>query len=210
MNKIIEDLKWRYATKKYDSTKKVSIENIEIIKDALRLTPTAFGLQPLKFIIVENQDVRLKLKEKSHNQEQVVDASHLLVLCSYIDNTEIHVEDYIDLIVDTRNVAKENLEGFKEYINNTINPIPLETKTIWNAKQAYIALGNLLHTCAALRIDATPMEGFEPEGYDEVLGLKAKNLKATIVCPIGYRHPEDRYQHLTKVRKHHDDLFEVI
>lgn len=210
MNNIIENLEWRYATKKYDSSKKISNEDFNVIKETLRLTPSAYGLQPLKFLIIENPEIRLKLVEKSYGQQQVAEASHLIILCSYIDINSDHVQEMVNLMSKTRNLPLESVDGFKNYVNQTLEPLSIEIKSNSNAKQAYIALGNLLHTCATLRIDATPMEGFDPAGYDEVLGLNEKNLRATLVCPIGYRHEEDKYQYLKKVRRNHEDLFEII
>lgn len=210
MSRIIEDLNWRYATKKFDSTKKVSSEDLNIIKEALRLTPTSLGLMPLKFFIIENPELREKLKGASNGQTQVTDASHLIVLCSIIDTNDTHVDDHIALMSSLRNVESSTYDGFGKYAKSYLTTYSVEMKQNWNSKQAYIALGVLMSTCAQLRIDATPMEGFSPEGYDEILNLKAQNLHAALVCPIGYRHEDDKYQYLQKVRKHHDDLFETL
>lgn len=210
MSKIIDDLQWRYATKKFDPTKKISNEDLQVVKSSLQLTPTSYGLQPVKFLIIKNPEIREELTAASYNQQQVKDASHLIILCSYIELKEEHVDSYMSLIADTRNVDLEKLSGFSDRIKNTSLKLERIEQQTWMRKQAYIALGQLMHTCASLRIDSTPMEGFEADKYDEILGLSEKNLHATLVCPIGYRHEEDYNQHLKKVRRGQDDLFETI
>lgn len=210
MHPIIEDLNWRYATKKYDPSKKVSTEDLEVIKESLRLTPTSYGLQPFKFLIIESEEIRQKLLPASYGQTQIIDASHVIVLCSQLDMNDEHIDGYMSTISETREIPVESLEQFSSYIKGAISPMTLEQKSLWNAKQAYIALGQVLATCATLRIDSTPMEGFDAAAYDQILGLKEKNLQAAVVCTIGYRHEEDKNQHLKKVRKSSEVLFETI
>lgn len=210
MNTIIEDLNWRYATKKFDPSKKVTNEDLETIKESLRLTATSFGMQPLKFMIVENPAVREELKGASWGQSQITDASHMIILCSYIKIGDEHVDHYMQDVSTARNIPIESTVQFGNYIKVSISKFSDEAQLIWSSKQAYIALGNLLHTCARLRIDATPMEGFDPSAYDRILGLSAKNLQASLVITFGYRHEEDGNQHLAKVRKSHEVLFETI
>lgn len=208
--KAIEDLNWRYATKKFDTSKKISEKDLHTLLEVLRLSPSSYGLQPLKFLIVENTELREKLKEKSWGQAQVTDASHLIVLCSYLDIHDDHIDRHVANTALTRDNNPENLAGYATFMKNTINKLSSDEKKVWNSKQAYIALGLLLHSCAQMRIDSVPMEGFDADGYDEILDLKSKNLHAALVCPIGYRSEEDANQHMKKVRKEHDDLFEFI
>lgn len=210
MQKIIEDLNWRYATKRFDPALEVEKEKLNIIKESLRLVPTSFGLQPLKYLIITNPAIRKQLQNASFNQSQITEASHLIVICTFIEIRETDIEDYLQEMVETQQTEASKLEGFRNYLKSSLSPLSPEEKKDWNSKQAYIALGQLLHTCAQLRIDATPMEGFEPEKYDSILGLKKRNLQATLVCPIGYRHTEDHTQHRKKVRRKMDDLFEEI
>lgn len=210
MNTIIEDLNWRYATKKFDPSKKVSNEDLETIKESLRLTATSYGLQPMKFIFVENPAVREQLTPASYGQTQIKDASHLIVLCSYIEVNDEHVDQYMQDVSSTRNIPLEGTQQFGKYIKGAISNLSNEQKQIWSSKQTYIALGNALHTCARLRIDTTPMEGFDPAAYDQILGLSAKNLQASLVMTIGYRHEEDGSQHQPKVRKADAEIFETI
>lgn len=207
---IIEALNWRYATKKFDSSKKISPKELETLKEVLRLTPSSYGLQPWKFLIIENQALRQQLREKSWGQSQVTDASHLIVLCSYINVQDEHIDGHVSNTALVREQDPSLLAGYGNFMKKTINQLSEEQTKIWSSKQVYIALGQLMLACASMKIDATPMEGFEPEGYDEILGLKAKNLHATLVCPIGYRHAEDAAQFNKKVRKSTEELFEIF
>ena len=210
MNKIIEDLNWRYAVKKYDTTKKISAEDFNTIKESLRLSPSSFGLQPLRYIVVENKELREELKAHSFNQSQITDASHMIVFCSLIDIKENHIDQYIENIAKTRSQEIEKIVGFGDYMKKEIFPMDKSLLANWNSKQAYIALGQVLHTCASLRIDATPMEGFKADKYDEILGLTEQNLKSILVCAFGYRSSDDLNSSLLKVRKSHNDLFYTI
>ena len=210
MNQITEDLNWRYATKKFDPTKKVSNEDLETIKESLRLTATSFGLQSMKFLIVEDPEVRAKLQPAAFGQTQIVDASHLIVICTYIDVNNDHVDHYMQDVSSARNIPIEATSQFGDYIKGAISKFSAEDKLTWSSKQTYIALGQTLHTCARLRIDSTPMEGFDPAALDAILGLSAQNLKATLLLPVGYRHEEDKNQHMAKVRKSNDVIFETI
>jgi nitroreductase len=210
MNKIIEDLNWRYSTKKYDTTKKISAEDFNTIKESLRLSPSSYGLQPLKYIVIENKELREELKVHSFNQSQITDASHIIVFCSFIDIDENHIDNYIENIAKTRSQEIEKIVGFGDYMKKEIFPMDKGLLENWNSKQAYISLGQVLHTCANLRIDATPMEGFKANKYDEILGLPDQNLKSILVCAFGYRSIDDANSSLKKVRKSHNDLFETI
>lgn len=210
MSKIIEDLNWRYATKKFDSTKKINQEDLNTIIEALRLTPTSMGLMPLKFLIIENPEIREKLRVAANGQSQITDASHLIILCSVTNPNETHVDSHVNLTSSVRNIELQSLDGFKNSANKFISNFTLENKKNWTSKQAYIALGLLMSVCAQLRIDATPMEGFNPSEFDEILKLREQNLHSVLACPIGYRHEEDKYQYLKKVRRNNEDLFEIV
>ncbi|MCH2224576.1 MAG: TPM domain-containing protein [Crocinitomicaceae bacterium] len=210
MHSIVEDLNWRYATKKFDYTQKVSNKDLEVIKESLRLTATSFGLQPLKFIIIKGDDIREQLRAASYGQEQLSGASHIIVICTYKDVSENDVDAYMQSITKQRGTPAETLEQFSGYIKGWIKKLTPERRSEWTSRQAYIALGHLLQTCATLRIDSTPMEGFDPEAYDKLLDLSSKNLEATLVCPIGYRHSDDETQHRKKVRKGSDEMFITI
>jgi nitroreductase len=210
MKQIIEDLNWRYATKQFDASKKLTNEQLETIKESLRLTPSAYGIQPLKFIFVSSPALREEIKEIAFNQGQVVDASHLLIICSYKSIDESYLDAHVDLVTGIRNTPADRAAGFGEFLKKNILKMPDSDIEPWNVHQAYIALGQVLHTCASMRVDATPMEGFNAKKLDELIGLADQNLKSVLLCPIGFRSNEDNYQHLAKVRKTNDQLFETI
>lgn len=203
---ILEALNTRYATKKFDPTRIISEELLTTILESLRLTPTSYGLQLMKVVVVENADKRNALLPYSYGQRQVVDASHLLILCREKIAQPSHVEEYINTISTTRNVPSENLDGFKNMMLDTIKNMSEEASSIWMDKQTYIALGNLLNTCALLNIDACPMEGFQAAEYNRELGLDNLNLSAVLTIPIGYRAEDDANAKVKKVRRSTEDF----
>jgi nitroreductase len=208
--RTLENLNWRYATKKFDAIKKISDADLNTLLEVVNLAPSSYGLQPLKVLVIENKEIREKLKEKSWNQAQVTDASHLLVLCSYLKFEEKHINDHIENTASIREMDAALLKGYGDFMKNAIGNLSDEQQKNWNSKQTYIALGHLLDACAEMRIDSVPMEGFDPVGYDEILHLTAQNLHASLVCPIGYRSEEDATQHQKKVRKDLQSLVEFI
>jgi nitroreductase/dihydropteridine reductase len=205
---IIQNLNWRYATKRYDTEKKITKESIDLIKEAIRLAPSSYGLQPIKILIIESKEIRKQLFECSFNQHSIVDASHLIVICSYDDIDYQKIDAYMSNTAQTRDLPLEQLNGYSNFLKQIMSGKNEEQKAIWAQKQAYIALGVLIDTCAHLKIDATPIEGFENSKYDAILDLKSKGLSSTLVIPIGYRHPEDHTQFWKKVRKTEPELFE--
>ena len=210
MNNFIENQNWRYATTKFDATKKVSTEDLETLKKAIQLSSSSYGLQLYKVFIIENPEVRAQLQPVSWGQSQIVDASHLLVFANIVNVQESHIDAYVQNIADTRGLSVEDLKGYSDFMKSKIVPLPVEQKAVWTSKQTYLALGNLLNAAAELKIDVTPMEGFEPEKYNEILGLDKLGLNASLVAAIGYRHEEDATQHYAKVRKPIEELFETI
>ncbi len=207
MSNFIENANWRYATKKFDTTKKVSEKDLATLKESIRLSASSFGLQPYKVILVENPELRAKLQSASWGQAQIVEASHLVVFANITNFGEQHVDEYFDNLTTTREIQMEAVQGYKDFVKNFINTLPVDVKNVWTSKQTYIALGNLLNAAAELKIDVTPMEGFEPQKYNEILGLDELGLNASLVATIGYRHEEDGLQHLKKVRKSEKELF---
>jgi nitroreductase len=210
MTSFIENQNWRYATKKFDTTKKVSPQDLETLKEAIRLSSSSYGLQLYKIILVENTTIREKLQPASWGQTQIVDASHLIVFANqtHIGNPEI--DSYLENVSQTRNMPIDALSGYGDFMKSKINSLPEEAKNVWTAKQTYLALGNLLNAAAELKIDVTPMEGFDAKEYNEILGLDKLNLNAAVVAAVGYRHEEDATQHYKKVRKSNADLFITI
>ncbi|WP_108424166.1 NAD(P)H-dependent oxidoreductase [Flagellimonas amoyensis] len=210
MNSVIEHRTWRYATKKFDPTKKVSDQDLETLLEATRLSASSYGLQPYHIFVISDQETKEKLKPASWNQSQITDASHLIVFANASDFGEELVDDYLTNVVETRNIPAENLKGYSDFMKSKLISLPIEAKDTWTAKQAYIAFGNLMQAAAELKIDTCPMEGFEADKYNEILGLVEKNLNAAVVLPIGYRSEEDQTQHLPKVRKSTEELFTLI
>ena len=210
MPNFIENQKWRYATKKFDASKKVSASDLETLKEAIQLSTSSYGLQLYKVFIIENPEVRSQLQPASWGQSQIVDASHLLVFTNIVDVKESDIDAYVQNFADTRGLSVEDLKGYSDFMKSKIVPLPVEQKAVWTSKQTYLALGNLLNAAAELKIDVTPMEGFEPEKYNEILGLKALGLNASLVAAVGYRHEEDATQHYVKVRKPKQELFITI
>lgn len=205
---IINSLNWRYATKRYDPEKKIPRETIDLLQEALRLAPTSYGLQPIKFLFIENTGIREKLFEYSYNQRSITDASHLIVIAAHKEIEAQEIDKYMLNTASTRGLSIEQLSGYSDFLKRTIGTQTPEQKAVWAQKQAYITLGILIETCAQLRIDATPIEGFDTREYDRILNLDERGLSSTLVIPIGFRHPEDTTQHWKKVRKSKEELFE--
>jgi len=198
---IIDSLNWRYATKKFDADKYVSDDKLAILKEAFTLTPTSYGLQPVKLLVLSNKELQKELVPHSFNQEQVAQASHVLVIC--IENVvdEAYIRAHFENEKNIRGTSDEIIDSFRSFlIESFSNKKETEIKE-WATKQAYITLGNLLTVCALERIDSCPMEGFLPEKYDEFLGLKNKGLSSVLALPIGYRAEEDMFSKFKKVRK---------
>jgi len=210
MNKqLIEALEWRYACKKFDADKRISDTDLETILDSIQLTPSSYGLQPIKVLLIETKELREQIKPIAWNQAQVVDASHLLVFCHYTALSESYIDQHVSLMTNTRNLPIEKLQGFGTHVKSSIATMDADHVNQWTGKQTYIALGQVLLSCALLKIDATPMEGFDRKALDELLDLSKDGLSTSLLCPIGYRHAEDPYISLKKVRKTKDALFET-
>jgi len=203
---LIKALNNRYATKKFDATKKLSQDIVEQLIEAARLTPTSYGLQLMKLVVVENPKLREELVSASYGQTQVKDSSHLFVLCREENVTEDHIESYMSNIAGTRSVEIEKLNPFKNAIEQAVLPKTDEEKSDWMGRQVYIALGNLLTSCAILGVDSCPMEGFVPDEYDRILDLKSKGLKSVLVVPVGYRASDDFNAQNKKVRRDSADF----
>jgi len=210
MSTFIENQNWRYATKKFNSDKKISNSDLEILKEAIQLSSSSYGLQPYKVLIIENEEIRKQLQPASWGQSQITDASHLFVFASVTNVDAAYITRYAENMAKTRNIPFDSVKGYADFMIGNITTLTTEKQIIWAQKQAYLALGNLLNAAAELKIDVTPMEGFLPEQYNEILGLKEKGLYATLVATIGFRHDEDDTQHYAKVRKPITELFETI
>ncbi len=204
---LTDNLKWRYATKKFDNTRKVVDADIAKIQGAVQLSASSYGLQLYKICFIQDIELRKKLREVSFNQPQITDASHLVVFCNYAEVKDEHVDKYLELTAQTRNIELDALQGFGSVMKNSIKAKSKNEVAEWTARQTYIALGTLLAAASELRIDICPMEGFKPEKYNEILGLNEKGLNAAVIATIGYRSVNDEYQHAEKVRKPKEELF---
>ena len=204
--KVVEQLNWRYATKSFDKDKKLSKSQLDTLIESLRLSPSSFGLQLWKFVIVENPETREQLLAHSYGQVQVTEASHLLVLCSPVKVEENHISNYINDIAKTTSVEVECLDGFRGYIDGFLKYKNEQEQKEWMKNQVYIALGSLLTSAAMIGVDACPLEGFVPAKYDDILGLTELGLTSVVVCPVGFRSESDKYATTPKVRYNVEDL----
>ena len=207
MSTTLENLNWRYATKKFDATRKIADKDLATIKEAVRLSASSYGLQPYKILIIESPELRAKLQPAAWGQTQIVDASHLIIFANLTNFGDAEIEAFGKNMVETREIPAESIQGYVDFMKSKISTLPLETRNNWTAKQTYIALGNLLNVAAELKIDATPMEGFEAEKVNEILGLDKFGLNAAVIATLGYRHEEDATQHYKKVRKSNEELY---
>lgn len=198
---IIDSLKWRYATKKFNPEKVLSQEKIKILKLAFNLTATSFGLQTISLVIVSDKNMREQLLPFAYNQKQVLQASHLLVICIQDNITDDDVDMLFDNTQNIRNTPEAILDPYRANLKRMMQKMTIEERQQWSNNQAYIALGNLMTVCAVEGIDSCPMEGFSAENYDRILDLKSKNLKSVLLLPVGYRADDDMFADFKKVRK---------
>ncbi len=205
---LSQALDWRYAVKKYDPSRKIPAADWATLKESLVKAPSSYGLQPWKFLVVENPALRAELRPASWGQSQITDASHLVVLLARDSVLDSDIDRYLSRIAVVRGVTLDSLAGFRTMLAN-LKQLPPEKALGWTQRQAYIAMGFLLETAALLHIDATPMEGFDPAAYDKILKLEGTGWRSTAVVALGYRHAEDAYQSLKKVRYDEKDLIET-
>jgi len=207
MTESIKNLYWRYATKKFDPSKKLSAEKIQTLKDAFNLTATSYGLQPIRLLVIENKEMQTDLLAFSMHQKQVKDASHLLVFCVVTELDAEYITKYFEMVEQKRGTSKTILAPFRDILINEFKQKQSGEIFHWAKNQAYLAMGNLLTVCAQEKIDSCPIEGFEPEKYDEYLKLHEKGLKSVLVMPVGYRAEDDFFADFKKVRK---DVSETV
>lgn len=206
---LIENLNWRYATKSFDPDKKVNLKDLENLMEAIRLSVSSYGLQLYKVLVIENPEIRRELRKASWNQAQITDASHLFVFCNYTRDYDRQVDDFIGKILDNQQGDKEGLVQYGQSIKKNIRNMSDTERSAWAEKQTYLALNNLLIACAELRIDACPMEGFDNDAYDAILGLDELGLHASVIAPVGFRSADDHTQHRKKIRKAKEELFQM-
>ncbi len=198
---LLQQLHWRYATKKFDASKKIAAADWQALEQALVLTPTSYGLEPIRFLVITDLAIREQLVPVSWNQKQPADCSHYLVIAARVKNTEADVDHYMARIAEVRGSSIEAQAGFKKLLLADVVHGPRGQRSLeWATNQAYIALGNFMTAAALLGIDTCPMEGFEPDKYDAILDLPAQGYHAAVCCAAGYRSAEDKYAALPKLR----------
>lgn len=200
-SQLLDAMRWRYATKAFDANRKISADVWSALEESLVLSPSSFGLQPYRFLVIHDPATRERLLPHAWGQRQVVDASHFVVFAARTSVTEAEIDTFIARIASARGATPESLASYRGMMTGTLlgdgfKPLAAH----WTARQAYIALGNLLTSAALLGVDACPMEGFVPAEFDKVLGLPAQGLAAVVCCALGYRHAEDKYAVAPKVR----------
>lgn len=208
---LLHHLQWRYATKMFDATKTIAPEIWKALEEALVLTPSSFGLQPWKFIVITDKEVRAKLLPHSWNQAQVTDCSHYVVFATIKKLSETDIDNFIAHSAKVRSTPVESLKGYRGMmVGDLIHGARSKVIGEWAARQAYIALGNFMTSAALLQVDTCPMEGFVPAEYDKILGLEARGLTAAVCCAAGHRSEHCKYASLPKIRFHASDVVEHI
>jgi nitroreductase len=204
---ILQALNWRYAGKQFDPTKIVSEEDLHTILESARLSPSSLGLEPWHFIVVKNKEARMKLRAVSYNQTKVTDASHLVVIASRIDAKTV-ADELIARTGAIQGKTLDELQGLSGMVYGTVTAHGANAP-VWLSSQTYIPLGIMIETAALLGIDSGPMEGFDKNAVDELLGLKEKNLRSVTMLALGYR-GDDAYAKLPKVRKSFEEVVTVV
>lgn len=206
MTTIIENLKWRYATKAFDTSKELPGADLEYILEAGRMSASSYGLQPFKIVVVTNEAKKQELMGHAYGQAHVGENSALIILAGRTDVDEAMIADYTARIEAVRGLPAGAVDGYKEMMVGGLMAHPVEFRTNWAKKQCYIALGSMMLAAAERGVDGCPMEGFSADGFNDTLGLQAHNLTATVIFPVGYRAEADATQHYAKVRRTAEDM----
>lgn len=205
-NDIIKALNWRYATKAFDPSKKVSDADFNTIVESMRLSASSYGLQPWKFVVVSNPELRAKIRAAGWDQSQFTDASHIVVLTVRNDVDEAFIDKYINSIVETRGVPVSALQGYSDMMKGALKSRTPEKVQVWSSRQVYIPLGTALLTAATMEIDTCPMEGFDSDKVDEILGLDKLGVWSIAILAVGYRAADDKTAQYKKVRYGKDEV----
>lgn len=205
---LIKQLNWRYATKKFDPSRTIPADQWSTLERVLLLSPSSYGLQPYQCFVITDPETRRRLREVSWNQPQITDASHLVVFTAMTSVTTELADRLVSRVAEVRGQSVDSLKGYRDMLAGFVEGAPAKGIQLdhWAGRQAYIALGVFLSAAAMMQIDACPMEGIDPAGYDQVLGLSAKGLRAYCVATAGYRAADDKYATLPKVRFKHEDV----
>lgn len=207
---IIDALKWRYATKQFDTEKKVSDSDMDTLLEAMRLAPSSQGLQPWRAYIITDKKIREQLKTAAWNQPQLTDASHIVVFTARKNIDETYIDSYLKEVIKQRGQKWDDIQGYRTMLLGSINGKTPEMLFQWNARQAYISLGVLLETASLMKIDACPMEGFDNSQFDTILKLKDAEYSTVVIAALGYRSQNDKYAMAKKVRFPKDMIIKKI
>ncbi|MGB5405121.1 MAG: NAD(P)H-dependent oxidoreductase [Robiginitalea sp.] len=203
----LEALQWRYATKQFDASRRISEGDLASLQEAIRLSASSYGLQPYTVLVISDKELREKLRSACWNQSQITDASHVFVFAGKKDFDQDLIDSYLNLVSSTRNLPLDSLSGYGDFMKSKLLELPQASKASWSSHQAYLAAGNLLSAAASLQIDTCPMEGFEKEAVDAILNLGEKGLTTALIVPVGYRDESDQTQFYKKVRRTPEELF---
>jgi len=207
MNNILDALEWRYAVKKFDDKASLTEQQILEVKKVFNLSASSYGLQPYKMIVVQNPELKEKLVPASFGQQQISQSAAILVFAVRTDFGMDYIDQFFKDMSAKRQIPLENLEGYKNFMKGSFANKSEDEISSWATKQVYLTMGHMLASLAALQIDACPMEGLDPQAYDKILDLDAKQLKTIVAMPIGVRAPDDASATALKVRK---DLSDII
>ncbi|MDO8493172.1 MAG: NAD(P)H-dependent oxidoreductase [bacterium] len=191
MKDVIEALNWRYSTNVFDQNKRLSTEDLDYLLEAMRLSPSSFGVQPWKFIVVTNPEIRAKIREAGYGQPKISEASHLIVFAIPKDINETVIDNFVKAVAKARGVEVDAVKGLRDMVTGSMAQKTEEGRRAWATNQVYIALGVLLTAVAVRGIDAGPMEGFDPKKVDEILGLAPLGLESRVMAAVGYRSESD-------------------
>ncbi|WP_421754646.1 NAD(P)H-dependent oxidoreductase [Croceimicrobium sp.] len=206
---LLKALNWRYATKKFDSDRKLRNEQLNFLKEAIRLSVSSYGLQSYKVLIIENEALRKELRKVSWDQPQITDASHLFIFCARKTDIDAEVDAFVNRVEDKGSAAPA-IQEYGQSIKASLKRKSVEELRNWSARQTYIALNSLMIACAEAEIDACPMEGFDADAYNRILALEEEGYEVTVIAPVGFRSTEDQSQFRPKLRKSEKELFEYI
>lgn len=202
--KLLEQLQWRYAVKRFDPERRVADETWHILEQSLILTPSSYGLQPWKFVVITDPAIKAQLPAMSWKQKQPQDCSHMIVLAARRTMDADYIDTFIDHVCLTRKLEPQSMAGYRNLLVSITEQI--QSHLAWNTHQVYIALGQLMVSAAVMGIDTCPMEGIDHQQYDELLGLAGTDYTTAVGCAVGYRHPEDKQSLAAKVRFRSDDM----
>lgn len=206
---VLEALKWRYAVKKFDENKSLDEVKVTKILKSVSLTATSMGMQLMSFIVTDKDQVKQNILPIAFNQPQIVDSSHLIILCRKDKVIEEDIEEIVNITSNLRDVEENQLDGYRKMLESTLT-MNRQQQITWMENQVYLAMGNLLTICAVEKVDACPMEGFDRNKLDELLDLPNKGLRSVLMCPIGFRSDDDKYNGLPKIRRPNTKLIQKI